>query len=197
MVCGINKQVIETIKQITEKREKNEILCVLAFDEMSIRKNLTYNAKFDQIDGYQDHALQGRTSQIASDALTFMAIGLRKNWKQPIAFYFSGDSVTVDRLAVLIKVVLRPCFDTGLEVVSTVCDLDGVNIRAINSLGSSTDQPYFNFEGREVVTILDPPHLLKCFRNIFLKHNIQFEQDIQIDGIRQQASYIKRAYRRV
>ncbi|CAH0697738.1 unnamed protein product [Spodoptera exigua] len=82
--------------------------------------------------------------------------------------------------------VLRACFDTGLEVVGTVCDLDGVNIRAINSLGSSTDQPYFNFEGREVITILDPPHLLKCFRNIFLKHNIQFEQDIQIDGIRQQ-----------
>ncbi|KAF9417923.1 hypothetical protein HW555_005068, partial [Spodoptera exigua] len=63
---------------------------------------------------------------IASDALTFMAIGLRKNWKQPIAFYFFGDSVTVDRLAVLIKEVLRPCFDTGLEVVGTVCDLDGL-----------------------------------------------------------------------
>ncbi|KAH9634943.1 hypothetical protein HF086_004343 [Spodoptera exigua] len=150
MVCGINKQVIETIKQITEKREISENLCVLAFDEMSIRKNLTYNAKLDQIDGYPDHALQA------------------------------------DRLAVLIKEVLRACFDTGLEVVGTVCDLDGVNIRAINSLGSSTDQPYFNFEGREVITILDPPHLLKCFRNIFLKHNIQFEQDIQIDGIRQQ-----------
>lgn len=105
MVCGINKQVIVTIKQITEKREINENLCILAFDEMSIRKNLTYNVKLDQIDGYQDHACQGRTSEIASHALTFMAIGIRKRWKQPIAFYFSGDCVTADRLAVLIKEV--------------------------------------------------------------------------------------------
>ena len=96
---------METIKEITEKRNSNENLCVLAFDEMSIRKHLNYNTRLDQIDGYQDHAIQGRTSQIASHALTFMAIGLRKNWKQPIAFYFSGDSVTADRLTVLIKEV--------------------------------------------------------------------------------------------
>ena len=86
--------------------------------------------------------------------------------------------------------VLRACFDTGLEVVGTVCDLDGVNIRAINSLGSTMDKPYFNFEGHEVVTILDPPHLLKCFRNIFLKHNILYEQEVQMDGKQQQGLFI-------
>lgn len=105
LVCGINKQVLETISQITEKRPTSENLCILAFDEMSIRKNLTYNSRLDLIDGYQDHASQGRTSEIASHALTFMAIGVRKHWKQPIAFYFSGDCVTADRLAVLIKEV--------------------------------------------------------------------------------------------
>lgn len=78
--------------------------------------------------------------------------------------------------------VLRACFGAGLEVVGTVCDLDGVNIRAINLLGSSTDEPFFMFDGHEIVTILDPPHLLKCFRNNFLKHDIQFTQDLQIEG---------------
>lgn len=80
-------------------------MCMLSFDEMSIRKNLTYNSKLDQIEGYQDHAGQGRSAEIACKALTFMAIGLRKNWKQPIAFYFSGAYVTSDRLAALIKEV--------------------------------------------------------------------------------------------
>lgn len=73
---------------------------------MSIRKNLCYNTKLDQLDGYQDHAAQGRTQEIASHALTFMAIGVRKTWKQPTAFYFSGDCVTADRLIVLIKEVV-------------------------------------------------------------------------------------------
>ncbi|CAH2088902.1 unnamed protein product [Euphydryas editha] len=182
LICGINKQVIDTLKQITDNRIKNDNLCILAFDEMSIRKNLSYNVRLDQIDGYQDHAFQGRTSEIASHALTFMAIGFRKPWKQPIAFYFSGDCVTADRLAVLIKEVLRACFSAGLEVIGMVSDLDGVNIRAINSLGSSTDQPFINFEGHEIVTILDPRHLLKCFRNNFMKHDIAFTSDLQTEG---------------
>lgn len=62
-----------------------------------------------------------------------------------------------------------------------VSDLDGVNIRAINSLGSSRDQPFINFEGHEIVTILDPPHLLKCFRNNFMKHDIAFTSDLQTE----------------
>lgn len=105
MMCGINNQVMETIKEITKQRSVSDNLCVVSFDEMSIRKNLCYNTKLDQLDGYQDHAAQGRTQEIASHALTFMAIGVRRAWKQPIAFYFSGDCVTADRLIILIKEV--------------------------------------------------------------------------------------------
>lgn len=105
LMCGINSQVIETIKEITQKRPVQDNLCILAFDEMSIRKNISYNVKLDQIDGYQDHAGQGRTRQVASKAMTFMAIGVRKKWKQPIAFYFSGANVTADRLSAFIKEV--------------------------------------------------------------------------------------------
>lgn len=82
--------------------------------------------------------------------------------------------------------VLHACFSAGLEVVGTVCDLDGVNIRAINLLGSSTNQPYFDFEGHEIVTVLDPPHLLKCFRNNFYKHDIQFTLDLNIEESQKQ-----------
>lgn len=105
MLCGINHQVIATIKEITSKRDFEDNLCMLAFDEMSIRKNVSYNTKLDHIDGYQDHAGQGRVPNIASHALTFMAIGVRKSWKQPIAFYFSSENVTADRLTILIKKV--------------------------------------------------------------------------------------------
>ncbi|CAG5036833.1 unnamed protein product [Parnassius apollo] len=109
-------------EDITKNREPEENLCILAFDEMSIRKHLQYNSKQDVIDGYQDHGNQGRTMEPATHALLFMAIGIRKKWKQPLAFYFSGDCVTADRLSVLIKEVLDASFQAGLNVTATVSD---------------------------------------------------------------------------
>jgi len=105
MKCGINSQIFKTVKEIAANRAAEENICILAFDEMSIRKNLSYNMKQDIIDGYQDHGNQGRTMEPATHALLFMAIGIRKKWKQPLAFYFSGDCVTADRLSALIKEV--------------------------------------------------------------------------------------------
>ncbi|CAH2101126.1 unnamed protein product [Euphydryas editha] len=75
----------------------------LLWDEISIRKHLWYNPKEDVIEGFQNHATQGRSSQVASHALVFMIVGIRKKVKQPVAYYLSGGSVTADRLSVLIK----------------------------------------------------------------------------------------------
>lgn len=76
---------------------------------------------------------------------------------------------------------MSTCFGAGLEVIGVACDLDGFNI---NLLRSSKDRPLFDQEGHEIVTILDPPHMLKCFRNNFLKHNFQFIKDVEIEGQR-------------
>lgn len=103
MSCGVDKQVCATLN---EKRKllTDDNLAVLLFDEMSIRKNLHYSPKADMIYyGYQDHGGQGRSPQVASYALVFMVVGIRKRFKQPIAHYFSGESVTADRLSVLVK----------------------------------------------------------------------------------------------
>ncbi|CAK1591825.1 unnamed protein product [Parnassius mnemosyne] len=145
---------------------------------MSIKKNLFYNKKEDIIEGYQDHALQGRSPQMATHALVFMIGGIRKKLKQPIAYYFSSGSVTADRLSVLIKEVLQHCFDAGVNISATVCDMDGVNKRALSILGASVEQPYILLNNREVVTIFDTPHLLKCFRNMFLKYDIKCPTNI-------------------
>lgn len=78
--------------------------------------------------------------------------------------------------------VLDASFQAGLNVAATVSDNFGVNIKALNSLGSSVAQPYFDFKGHEIVTIMDPPHLIKCFRNNFLKYDIKCPQVLQNDG---------------
>lgn len=107
---GINENMFASLANMAKKHSNTDNLCTLIFDEMAIRKHLSYNSKTDNIDGYQDHGLQGRTTQIASHALVFMVAGIRKKWKQLVAFYFSGDSVTADRLSVLLKEVISIIF---------------------------------------------------------------------------------------
>lgn len=105
MNVGINNQIFNVLKKTTSQQTPSEREYILMFDEMSIKKNLYYNRKEDLIEGFQDHAEQGRSSQVASYALVFMVAGLRKRVKQPVAYYFSAGSVTADRLAVLLKEV--------------------------------------------------------------------------------------------
>jgi len=37
--------------------------------------------------------------------------------------------------------------------------------------------PATQFQDRQIVTVYDPPHLLKCTRNLFLKYDVQFESE--------------------
>lgn len=60
--------------------------------------------------------------------------------------------------------------------------MDGVNRRALNILGSSFDRPYFEYNRHEIVALFDAPHLLKCFRNLFLKYDIVCQSGITNDG---------------
>ncbi|KAJ2948553.1 hypothetical protein O0L34_g7808 [Tuta absoluta] len=126
----------------------------------------------------RDHADHGRSPQVASHALVFMLCGVRKLVKQPVAFYLSGSSVTADRLAVIIKQVLRRCFDSDINISATVCDMDGVNRRALGILGATVKKPIIEIDDHKVVSLFDPPHLLKCFRNLFLKYDVKHTSNI-------------------
>lgn len=60
---------------------EDEKLCVLVWDEMAIKPGLTYCARRDIIDGFET-ATGGDQRLRATHALTFMARGITKNWKQ-------------------------------------------------------------------------------------------------------------------
>lgn len=115
LCSGINSQIFDVLKKKTARDIPLNNECMLLFDEMSIRKHLNYNSRTDRIEGFQDHGTtQGRDPQIASHALVFMIVGIRKRFKQPVAYYLSGDSVTADRLAVLIREVLIIFFNNKI-----------------------------------------------------------------------------------
>ena len=90
------------------------------FDEMSIREHLHFNQKNDCIEGFEDLGRHGRTSNIANHALVFMLRGLRKRWKQLIAYYLIRRSTKGDMLVDFLMEVLDACHNAGLVVVATV-----------------------------------------------------------------------------
>ena len=47
----------------------------------------------------------------------------------------------------------------------------------VKLLGSTTSEPFFQFQNQAIATIYDPQHLLKCTRNLFLKYYVQFESE--------------------
>ncbi|KAH9645946.1 hypothetical protein HF086_011408, partial [Spodoptera exigua] len=175
---GINRHIFKTLMKISDKQTEDDNLCILSFDEMSIRKHLSYNESQDEIQGFQDHGNHGRNHQIASKALVFMLAGIRKKWKQPIAFYFS-HTMNSDRMTVILKEILTECFNSNMDVVATVCDLSTVNMKVLKTMGATTRDPYFSHNNKEIVAVLDPPHLLKCTRNLLLKHDVECTTDIQ------------------
>ena len=177
--------VFNTLKHTLQTMSDGDKVCCLMFDEMSIRQNLHFNQKFGCIDGYEDLGSQGRTSNIANHALVFMLRGLRRRCKQPVAYYLVHGSTKGEMLVNFLKEVLDACRDAGLEVVATVCDMAANNVKALKLLGVSEETPFFRFRDQEIAAIFDPPHLLKCTRNLFLKHNVaNVECEITVNGER-------------
>ena len=94
-----------------------------------------------------------------------------------MAYYLSRGSTKSEMLMQFLKEVLDACQNVGLHVVATVCDMGTNNVKAMKLLGSTRVEPFFQFQNQTIAKIYDPPHLLKCTCNLFLKYDVQFESD--------------------
>ena len=106
-----------------------------------------------------------------------MVHGLHRNWKQPVAYYLSGGSTMAEMLVQFLNEVLGACWNVGLHVVATVLDMGTNNVKAVKLLGSARSEPFFQFQNQAIASIYDPPHLLKCTHNLFLKYDVQFKSE--------------------
>ena len=91
--------VSKILKRKAKLMNKNEKMCSLMLDEMSIKKGLKYDPSTDTVEGYEDFGTKG-SSKIASHALVFMLRGITSNWKQPISYYLSDVSTVLDPLVI-------------------------------------------------------------------------------------------------
>lgn len=94
-------------------------------DEMTIKNNLQFNEKYDEIFGYEDFAEHGRNPTPAKHALVFMLCGINKQWKQVVAHFYG--TAKKELLKNIILSILNSLIDKGIDVVAVNCD-QGTNL---------------------------------------------------------------------
>lgn len=177
--AGLNIELLGRLKKIIKNLRPLDRNCILMFDEIALSEQAILDKVNDKIVGYVDLGSLGRKNQFANQALVFMIHGLHKAWKQPIAFYFTRDTIRTPDLKYLIIEVISSLQSIGLEVLATVCDQGPTNRAAIEQLSNdkrdNIPSYYFTVNDKKIFTLFDPPHLLKSTRNAFVNYNIQFE----------------------
>jgi hypothetical protein len=94
-----------------------------------------------------------------------------------VAYYFSRVSTKAEVIVQFLKEVLDTCQNAGLQVVATLCDMGTNNVKALKLLSASETKPFFKFQNKEIATVFDPPHLLKCTRNLFRRYDVQLKSE--------------------
>lgn len=164
--AGIDSQLLTRLSKTVQKLNPLDRCCSLIFDEISLTEQCTYDKFNDKVIGYIDLGPLGRKNQQANHALTFMLNGLHKKWKQPVAYFFTRDTISTHQLKNTIKTLILKLEQIGLNILCTVCDQGATNRSAINLLckEESRPGPYFTINDHKVFTIFDPPHLLKKYQ---------------------------------
>lgn len=182
--CGINAPILKSLSKCVSKMDISSRQCSLIFDEMAIEPSLTYSKKDDEVIGFVSTG-DGKKLIFADHVMVFMLRGITRKWKQPIAYFFTSGAMNSNDLKRNIEEIIKEVHAIGLRIVATVCDQHPVNVTAVNKLYEKTNSLYsrqsrenrnfgFEVDGKEVVPLFDPPHLLKGVRNNLLQNNASF-----------------------
>lgn len=171
---GIQSSIIEKLKAKAKVMSENEKLCALLVDEISIKKEINFNARQDQAEGYEDLGHLGRKGEPATSVLMFYARGILQNWRLPLCYVTSAGTVKGEILKQLITEALKALKKCTLNPKTIVCDQGANNRKAVSLLGATIHDPTFDIDGSKIYIIYDCPHLLKSLRNNLMNEKLKF-----------------------
>jgi hypothetical protein len=174
---GFNQQILEEIQRKTSTMNESEKYCSVIFDEIKIKKCLEYNTKYDLIEGLHDHGENGRKNKFGSQIMLFLIRGLYSNWKLPYAYFVSETTIKNTDLHRVLQEGLKFLMNAGLKVISVVCDQGKNNQSALSRFGVNKTNFFFQIQNKTIFSIYDVLHLVKNFRNNFLKHRFVFKHN--------------------
>jgi hypothetical protein len=188
---GVQFDIVSWLCEKVGSMKHQEKDVVLMLDEMQVSKQLEYDKGLNVFLGSvsAEVLLQSASSSdalpLASHALVFMIRGLTSNWKQVIAYYLTGVSVSGHVLWELTENIVQLLGNSGINVRAVVSDMGAANkgmwkaagiIVKRDSVKSSIPHPFF--DQQELYFLADVPHLLKNVRNCLLSNDIILPRDV-------------------
>lgn len=175
---GISIEGMECLARIIEtlKIEGKDFYCSIAFDEMAIRRVVSYSDSKKKFVGFvtYGHKEEDDDIAVARNALVFMLSGINMPVSFPIAHEFVV-TLNAAKKSDLLKKVLMEVSKLGAKVKNITFDGMHVNFSTCEEMGASFSIANFNpairnpFDNSEVNVILDPCHMIKLVRN-YLKN---------------------------
>lgn len=168
---GFTKEAFDLLKQKVAD-SPHPVVCSLIFDEMAIRKSLTWDPKAQKCYGRVDygHNLDSDSVDEANQSLVILLNCINGTWKLPIGYFFI-TTLTGEQKSILIKAAIQLCENVGVKVVSITCDGPAPNFSMFESLGKNIminpNSTSFQCSNSQIQAFIDPCHAIKLVRNAF------------------------------
>ncbi|GFR96767.1 THAP domain-containing protein 9 [Elysia marginata] len=116
--------------------ESRDRLCILVFDEISLKCSLNYNVERDYVEGLEDFGMAcGRTEKPANHATAFMVRGLMAKWKQPFGYFLNHSTIKSAILHRILMTAIEKLKSLDLTVKAVICDQGSTNCSVFRYLG--------------------------------------------------------------
>lgn len=143
---GLDKNLFKKLSLKVKGMTEMNRHCVIAIDEVALRRNFQLNTKGNFIEGYEDLGPMGRNASSANTAMVFLLRGLFHTWKMPLCYFVSSGPVKGDVLKKLIEIVVVELITMGLKPKVIVSDQGSNNRKAMDLLGANKNQPFIHQE---------------------------------------------------
>lgn len=176
---GVNESSLRMLKaKAIEMTSKNRTAVFsLSFDEMAIRKHQQWCTKTNTFLG---NVTYGDSSEVASNAIVFLAKGINVDIKVPVAYYFITN-ITAEQRKVILLQILDKLIKNDINISNITFDGLAANARMCEMLGASFEgenmKTYFIEPQslKKVFIIFDPSHAIKLVRNSLASRKVLFD----------------------
>ncbi|KAK0137651.1 DNA transposase THAP9 [Merluccius polli] len=171
---GLNTMMLDMLQRRREEDPAKYGSVALMLDAMAIKRHVQYNPYTQKMSGYVDMGNGVDETDVATEVLVFMVVGIQGHWKAPVAYYLS-KSPSPDTQKVLVVHALEELHARGIRVVCMTMDGHASNVSMCNQLGCQLKgnphellKTFFEHPvtADRVFVLMDACHMLKLARNM-------------------------------
>jgi hypothetical protein len=159
---GLTKSALDVLATKVNTMNATGRLCLISFDEISLKSNIFYQSNTDELVGLEDFGDGIKTNCVASSPIVFMARGVVDNWKQPLAYYLVNESYSSTKVREKLEELIDKVESIGLNVVGLVSDIGSTFQKLVKEMGITPEKPWFIHKGKKLYYIFDPSHIIKA-----------------------------------